>query len=164
MVRYTFTNSAKLMPYIQGQLGYRSIYTKAKVRDRSISYTDDEGDLQSRIIESDKKLKDIVFSGGLGAGIHIPFKDSGWGLDLNVTYLLGSNAKYLVSEDVENWELRNGSENPKNLGFEFTPNESQTNMILYNFGVVFLPFTNPVEQKIKETKAEKKDVVLLLIS
>jgi len=135
-------DSAFLVPYIQGNLGFRRIATDTRLYDRS-----DEGffvdNADNDLITTQNNLSDWVFSYGGGAGLHFNFSSSVC-VTLSANYLLGGRAEYYDADDTEQWAIEftgsnydSGELSGEDLQVEAAPRESRTDMLFVEIGLAF---------------------------
>jgi len=108
-----------IMPYIDGLLGFKYLYTRTKLKVDDIN--------PKKALETNTEFKDLAWSYGGTAGVNIKLSEDLF-LDINVMYQKGGKAKYLTEEDVEfdpNGDIINNT------------NTSRTDMFVPRIGITF---------------------------
>lgn len=114
-----------IKPYVNGMLGFKNLYTKTRLIDVNAQ--------SNKVIDRESNLKDWAFSYGAATGFYLRL---GEGLpiviDLRVTYLRGSNARYLSrNEDIDIQTVDNPIE-------AFEVKSGDTHMLIPQIGVVLV--------------------------
>lgn len=117
--------SSPIVPYVDGLIGIKSLFTRTKLRDLDLPEDDD-------IVENRREQGDIALSygGALGLQLHL-FRNNDIVIDLKCAYLPGGNASYLVQK-----------ENLDGLTFDspidaYDEKASPTNLIIPQIGILF---------------------------
>jgi len=120
MIRYMPYHEGWVKPYLDIKGGFKHFYTKTKIKEDVLS-----GDP----IEVISEFKDLAASYGSSLGVTIR-KYNGIGLFFEASFLAGGNASYVDRKSFERTPDDEVIFNEKN---------SNTNMILFRFGINFHP-------------------------
>jgi len=130
-----------IQPYGELLFGFRYIYTRTKILDRSDDLRWASGDDGDDVIARQTVLDDWLLSYGFGGGFLINVAPNFF-IDLRVNYFKGQRAQYFDGEDTESWEVTfsgsgfdEATVTGDDLTFDTQPRESTTDMLVIKFGV-----------------------------
>lgn len=122
-MRYMLPLAGKVNPYVEGVAGFKYFFTTSQL------YEDFGFELV--LVDGFTGQDDFVLSYGAGAGLELRvFRDPSFGIDLGVTYMLGSQATYLVRRNPPPSNLQD----PSDL---FEERSSTTPLLVPRIGLQF---------------------------
>lgn len=117
--RYTFDLDARVVPFLEVQMGANYFYTRYKIRETIFDEPFEEG----------RDLGNWVLAYRGGGGVKIPFKNSDAGyFELRILYHDSGPVQFLRRQDT--------MFNPAKNAFEYTPTRSPIHLLQLGFGVV----------------------------